>query len=99
MYVELLSEHYDIKGNASDLTINWWTLTIEIDEAKIPKEGPVLDLEEFEGFEDLHMDVDGNSVVLEAEVISNGGGSPFEVQDLHALFEKSSKLKRRKKAK
>ncbi|MFW9846237.1 MAG: hypothetical protein ACFFD6_05795 [Candidatus Thorarchaeota archaeon] len=99
MYVELLSEYYDISGKASDLTDNWWLLTIEIEDAKMPKEGPVLNLKEFEHFEDMQLDVDGNSVVIEAEVISNGGGAPFEVRDLHALFEESSKLKRRKKAK
>jgi hypothetical protein len=99
MYVELLSKHYGINASVSGMAINWWLLTIELDGAKPSKEGPLLDDSILNKFEDLYIDLANGSGHVEAEVISNGGGSSFEVTDLVALFEGISKSKRRKKPK
>ncbi len=99
MYVELLSKHYTINASVSDMAANWWLLTIELDGAKPLKDETLLEEGILAKFEDLHIDVTDGSGHVEAEVISNGGGPPFEVMDLVALFEGISRSKRRKKAK
>jgi hypothetical protein len=97
MYVELLSKHYGINASVSGLATNWWLLTIDLDGAKIPKEGTLLDDNTLEKYEDLHIDLANSSGHIEAEIISNGGEPPFEVRDLVSLFEGVVKSKRRKK--
>ncbi|MFX0053787.1 MAG: hypothetical protein ACFFAX_02960 [Promethearchaeota archaeon] len=98
MYVELLSKHYGINASVSDLATNWWLLTIELDGVKPLKEGSLLEENTLQKYEDLHIDMADGSGHIEAEIISNGGNSPFEVQDLISLFEGVSKSKRRKKS-
>ncbi len=99
MYAELLSKHYGINASVSNMATNWWLLTIELDGAKPSKERSLLDDSILNRFEDLYIDLANGSGRVEAEVISNGGESPFEVTDLVALFEGISKSKRRKKPK
>jgi hypothetical protein len=97
MYVELLSKHYGINASVSGLATNWWFLTIELDGAKVSKEETLLEDNLLEKYEDLHIDLANGSGHIEAEIISNGGGPPFEVGDLVSLFEGVVKSKRRKK--
>jgi hypothetical protein len=99
LYVELLSEHLGVKGVASRITDNWWHLKIDLDSAKSTKGEPLLDKDKLSQFEDFFMDEEDSSMHVEAEVLSDGPQRPFEVLVLLALFEKVSKLKRRKKAK
>jgi hypothetical protein len=99
MYVELLSKQYGINASVSDMAANWWLLTIQLDGAKPPKEETLLSDNTRDKYEDLHIDIANGSAHIEAEIISNGGGSPFEVMDLVSLFEGISKSKRRKSQK
>ncbi|MFX1330322.1 MAG: hypothetical protein ACFE9W_02090 [Promethearchaeota archaeon] len=98
MYVELLSKHFGINASVSGLATNWWFLTIDLDGAKVPKEGSLIDDNTLQKYEDLHIDLADGSGHIEAEIISNDGKSSFEVKDLVSLFEGVSKSKRRKKA-
>jgi hypothetical protein len=99
LYVELLSKHFDVEGVVSRITENWWHLRIDLDRAKSTKGEPLLEKDMLSQFEDFFVDEEDGSIHIEAEVLSDGPQRPFEVQVLLALFEKVSKLKRRKKAK
>jgi hypothetical protein len=99
MYVELLSKHYTINASVSDMAANWWLLSIDLDGKKPLKKDTLMDNSRLDKFEDLYVDTENGSGHVEAEVISDGGGPPFEVVDLVSLFEGISKSKRRKKPK
>ncbi|MHA2380054.1 MAG: hypothetical protein ACXADS_12340 [Candidatus Thorarchaeota archaeon] len=99
MYVELLSKHHGIESVASRITDSWWHLRIDLENAKSTKGEPLLEKDMLSHFEDFFVDEEGGSLHVEAEVLSDGPNRTFEVQVLHALFDKVSKLKKRKKAK
>ncbi|MFQ5832316.1 MAG: hypothetical protein ACE5H4_06425 [Candidatus Thorarchaeota archaeon] len=99
LYVELLSKHYDIDASASDTTDTWWLLTMDLASAKSTKTKPLLEDDALSAYEDFFVDATDSSMHIEAEVISDGSADPFEVQYLLVLFDRVSKLKRRKRAK
>ncbi|MFX0107523.1 MAG: hypothetical protein ACFE7R_04500 [Candidatus Hodarchaeota archaeon] len=96
LYVELLSKHYKLEANTSELTSNWWSLTINLSGAKSSQSESLLPDEVLEQFEDFYVCSDDEGFTIEAEVITSGKDRHFEVRDLVELFQAAAKLKPKK---
>lgn len=97
LYSELLSSQYKINSEANYLTRNWWTLSMNLGDAKAAKESTLLEMDVLQRYEALHLDAVDGSVQIEAEIIANGKDAKFEVRDLLQLYQSAAKLKGRTK--
>jgi hypothetical protein len=92
LYCELFSAYYNLKTSVSDLTLNWWLLTIDVEGKEPASVKGVRKSESAKAFDTVYTDVVDDSAVIRAEVIVDGGSSLIEAGQLQALFDLVSKL-------
>jgi hypothetical protein len=92
LYINLLSELYNLKSTTSDITRNWWNVIINLQDidAVQSHNSAVKDLSS--RFEELFIESSEDAVYIEAEVIL-GNKTHFEVRDLVELFSFASEIK------
>ncbi len=92
LYCELFSAYYDLKTSVTDLTLNWWLLTFDV-EGKDPADvKTVLKSESARAFDTIYTDEVDDSTKIRAEVILDSESSIIESGQLKDLFEQVSKL-------
>lgn len=94
LYVDLLSEHYGVPADFSDVTLNWWVLRLS--SKATPTKSTVSNLEDFlsERFEASHISAGDDTLEIQIEVISDGNSEPVYVGDLVDIFKKVKSLKK-----
>jgi len=92
LYCELFSDYYNLKTNVTDLTLNWWLLTFDIDGKDPVDVKNILKSESARAFDTIYTDEVEDSTKIRAEVIVNGESSMIEAGQLKDLFDQVSKL-------
>ncbi|TXT57490.1 MAG: hypothetical protein BAJATHORv1_10192 [Candidatus Thorarchaeota archaeon] len=84
IYVEVFSEHYNVKYALNDLTTNWWILKLGSD--KLPPKKLKEIASKFENqFEEIHI-LDDGEFQLEVELVTDSKGARIKVGELNRLF-------------
>ena len=92
LYVELFSTFYGLKTSVSDLTLNWWLITIDVkgkDPASIKS---VLKSEPAKAFDTIYIDEMDDTTTIRAEVVVDGGSPLVKAGQLQDLFDLVSNL-------
>ncbi len=92
LYCELFSDYYNLKTNVTDLTLNWWLLTFDIDGKDPVDVKNILKSESARAFDTIYTDEVEDSTKIRAEVIVSGESSMIETGQLKDLFDQVSKL-------
>ncbi|MGY5865240.1 MAG: hypothetical protein RTV41_11615 [Candidatus Thorarchaeota archaeon] len=92
LYCELFSAYYNLKTSVSDLTLNWWLLTFDVEGKDPASVKSVLKSEPAKTFDTIYSDVVDESAKIRAEVVVDGESSLIEAGQLRDLFDLVSKL-------
>jgi hypothetical protein len=94
LYSRLFSNHYNLKSSATDLTLNWWLLSIEAEGHTVSSTKSQLKAGSLKGFDAVYTTEIDDSVKIQAEVIAKDESSHIEVGQLSDLFERVSKFEK-----
>lgn len=86
LYFELFSEFYNTKVTISDVTTNWWTISIEVDISISGTDASSLKSKFSGHFESVKVDISANPSIIHLEVIDYGSRSALEVGHINELF-------------
>ena len=86
LYFELFSELYNAKVTVSDVTTNWWTISIEVDISISSADASSLKSKFSGHFESVKVDGSANPSIVHLEVIDNGSRSNLDVGHIQDLF-------------
>ena len=92
LYSELFSAYYDLKTSVSDLTLNWWLLTFDVEGKDPASVKSVLKSESAKTFDTVYSDAVDESAKIRAEVVVDGDSSLIEAGQMRDLFDLVSKL-------
>ncbi len=96
LYTSVLSNHFGLKSNIDNMTLNWWILTIAAEGAYSKKEVDLLRKSIPASFEAFQVNSSRDSIKLSLEVMMCSGCSPIEVHDLKRVFDLALELKENK---
>ena len=92
LYCNLFSAYYKLKSSVTDLTLNWWLLTIDVAGKDPANVRSILKIESAKAFDTIYTDEVDDSTKIRAEVIVDGESSLIKAGQLRDLFSKVSKL-------
>lgn len=92
LYSNLFSAYYGLKTDVSDLTLNWWLLTFDVEGKDPVKVKSVLKSESAKVFETIYTDTVDGSAKIRAEVVIHGESSLIEAGHIRNLFDRVSNL-------
>jgi hypothetical protein len=92
LYVKLFSEHYGLSSTVTDLTLNWWLLSIEVSGVDAAEVRSLAKSSTAKSFESVYSVEKDGAVLIQVEVIPDGGNDPLETGELRDLFEKILKI-------
>lgn len=94
LYCQLFSEYYALKATATDLTLNWWLVSIDVEGHTQSSVKSQLKAGSLKGFDAVYTNEIEGSVKVQAEVIAGDESSTLEVGQLRSLFERVSKFEK-----
>lgn len=94
LYSQIFSNYYDLKSSVTDLTMNWWLLTINVEGHTQSSAKSQLKAGSLKGFDAVYTTEIEDSVKIQAEVIAWDESSALEVGKLRTLFERVSKFEK-----
>ncbi len=93
LYAEILSNIYNVKGEAKDLTANWWVVHAEVSQKLTAAKINSIEQKISDNFDDILVDTTKDSTTFEAEIIKQGRKPPIDVGKLREFFETMNQLK------
>ncbi len=87
LYSQIFSNYYDLKSSVTDLTLNWWLLSIDVKGHTKSSTKSQLKAGSLKGFDAVYTTETDDSVKIQAEVIAGDDSSTLEVGQLSGLFE------------
>ncbi len=94
LYCQIFAEHYGLNIRVTDLTLNWWLLTIEVKGHTLSSVKSQLKSGSLSGFDSIYKSESGDSVIINAEVIADDESSNLEAGQLRTLFDRVSKFEK-----
>jgi len=94
LHSKIFSEHFNLKSSVTDLTLNWWLLSISTEGHTKSSVKSQLKGGSLKGFDAVYTTEIEDSVKIQAEVIARGESSSLEVGQLRDLFERVSKFEK-----
>ncbi|KXH76975.1 MAG: hypothetical protein AM326_12635 [Candidatus Thorarchaeota archaeon SMTZ-45] len=94
LYCQIFSNYYGLKTIVTDLTINWWLLSIEIEGHSLSSVKSQLKAGSLKGFDAVYTSEIEDLVKIHAEVIAGDDSSSLEVGQLRDLFIRVSKFEK-----
>ena len=92
LYSQIFSDHYNLKSSVSDLTLNWWLVSIDVKGHSLSSVKSQLKAGSLKGFDAIYKSENEDSVTIHAEVIASDESSSLEAGQLRTLFERVSKF-------
>ena len=90
LYCQIFSDYYSLKAEVSDFTLNWWLLSIDVEDQTPSSAKSQLKAGSLKGFDAVYTNEIDGSVKVQAEVIADDESSSLEVGQLRSLFERVS---------
>ena len=94
LYSRIFSNYYSLNSSVTDLTLNWWLLSIEVKGHTRSSAKSQLKPGSLKGFDAVYTTGNDDSVKIQAEVIAGDESSSLEVGQLRDLFERVSKFEK-----
>lgn len=94
LYSQIFSNYYSLKSSVSDLTLNWWLLSIDVKGHTQTSAKSQLKAGSLKGFDAVYTTETDDSVKIQAEVIAGDESSSLEVGQLRDLFKRVSKFEK-----
>ena len=94
LYSQIFSNYYDLKSSVTDLTLNWWLLSIDIEGHTQSSTKSQLKAGSLKGFDVVYTTEIEDSVKIQAEVIASAESISLEVGQLRDLFLRISKFEK-----
>jgi hypothetical protein len=94
LYSQIFSEFYGLKSSVADLTLNWWSLSIDVKGYSQSSVKSQLKVGSLSGFDTVYVGESDDSVRIQAEVVAGDESSSLEAGQLRTLFERVSKLEK-----
>jgi hypothetical protein len=94
LYSQVFSEYYGFKSSVTDLTLNWWLLSIEVIGYSLSSVKSQLRVGSLSGFDTVYASESDDSVGIYAEVVAGDESSSLEAGQLRNLFERVSKFEK-----
>jgi len=94
LYCQVFSEYYGLKSSTSDLTTNWWLVSIDVEDHTQSSAKSQLKAGSIKGFDAVYANETDGSVHVQAEVIAGDESSELQVGQLRGLFERVSKFEK-----
>lgn len=94
LYNQIFSNYYGLNSSVTDLTLNWWLLSIDVKGHTQSSAKSQLKAGSIKGFDAVYVTETDDSVKIQAEVIAGDESSSLEVGQLRNLFERVSKFEK-----
>jgi hypothetical protein len=94
LYSQIFSEYYGFKSSVADLTLNWWSLSIEVEGYSQSSVKNQLKVGSLSGFDTVYVSESDDLVRIHAEVVAGDESSYLEAGQLRNLFERVSKFEK-----
>lgn len=94
LYCQIFSNYHGIKSTVTDLTLNWWLLTIDVEGLTQSSVKNQLKGGSVKGFDTIYTSETDDSIKIHAEVIAGDDSSYLEVGQLRNLFIRVSKFEK-----
>jgi len=92
LYCKLFSKIYELPSAVTDVTSNWWVLSIAVEGADLAGIRNIQRSKLANAFEAMYSKEVEDKVHLDVEVIQSEGSSALMAEQLQNLFESASKL-------
>jgi hypothetical protein len=94
LYCQIFSNYYNLKSSVTDLTLNWWLLSFDVEGLSSSGVKSQLKVGSLESFDAVYVSGAEDSIKIQAEVIAGDESSSLEAGQLRNLFERVSKLEK-----
>ncbi|MFW9787636.1 MAG: hypothetical protein ACFFE2_03330 [Candidatus Thorarchaeota archaeon] len=94
LYCQIFSNYYGLESSVTDLTLNWWLLSIDVEGQTPSTAKSQLKAGSLKGFDAIYVNEAEDSIKIQAEVLAGEESSALQAGQLRDLFERVSKFEK-----